>query len=183
MGKTHGQTKTRLYRIWSGMKGRCNNKKNPAYRYYGAKGIKVCDEWQNDFLAFKEWADLNGYNDKLTIDRIDSDGDYCPSNCRWLTAQENSARTKFVKNNEEMKQKTSEGYLRWLREYANASGEVKRIKQINDIISALPTLGTGQLTLVMDYILWLQAQTESNKRKRAADRTIEAVTKNNLKEW
>lgn len=59
------------------------------YEYYGGRGIKVCDEWINDFEAFKQWAIKNGYADKLTIDRIDVSGDYCPENCRWISFQEN----------------------------------------------------------------------------------------------
>lgn len=91
---THGNShdnRTRLYTIWCGMRQRCNNKNREAYSLYGGKGVKVCDEW-NDFLAFKKWAMSNGYADNLSIDRIDNNGDYEPSNCRWITASENVAR-------------------------------------------------------------------------------------------
>jgi len=88
-GDSCGGKKSRLYGIWDSMKLRCFNPKQQGYKYYGGKGIKVCDEWKNSYLTFKAWALANGYQDNLTIDRIDSDGNYCPENCRWLTLAEN----------------------------------------------------------------------------------------------
>ena len=79
----HMQSGTRLYGIWQGMKGRCYNEHNSRYVNYGGRGIKVCDEWKDNFTAFYQWAIENGYSEKLTIDRINVDGDYEPSNCRW----------------------------------------------------------------------------------------------------
>lgn len=80
---------TRLYRIWENMKSRCSNKNVPNYSIYGAKGIKVCDEW-NKFINFKTWAMNNGYNDDLTLERIDLNKGYDPSNCKWATYYEQS---------------------------------------------------------------------------------------------
>lgn len=82
---THGLSKTRLYRIWKGMKNRCYNPKQSSYDRYGGRDIIICKEWQEDFLNFKKWADENGYDDTLTLDRINIDGNYEPSNCRWST--------------------------------------------------------------------------------------------------
>lgn len=87
---THGYSKTRLYKILSNMKARCYNKNTSSYRDYGDKGIEVCDEWRNSFESFRDWAYENGYNDTLTIDRIDSNGNYEPNNCRWITKSENT---------------------------------------------------------------------------------------------
>lgn len=89
--RTHGARYTRLYNIWSNMKERCNSPTNTSYYRYGGKGIKVCDDWQ-EFIPFQEWALVNGYQDNLTIDRINNDGDYEPSNCRWIFREENSSR-------------------------------------------------------------------------------------------
>lgn len=83
---THHQTNTRLYSIWSGIKRRCYNQHDKSYqKWYGSKGIMMCDEWKNNFISFRDWSISNGYAEGLTIDRINSDGNYEPSNCRWVT--------------------------------------------------------------------------------------------------
>lgn len=84
---THGEWTTKLWGHWSAMRRRCNTASTGNFAIYGGRGIKVCDEWK-DYLAFREWALANGYDDSLSLDRVDVNGDYCPENCRWVTAKE-----------------------------------------------------------------------------------------------
>jgi hypothetical protein len=89
----HGKKPALLYYIWKAIKARCFNKKVNNFRNYGGKGIIVCSEWKDDFLKFRTWALRNGYQENLTIDRINNDGNYEPSNCRWITKSENSKKS------------------------------------------------------------------------------------------
>jgi len=89
---------TRPYRIWTGMKSRCFNTNHEKYNDYGGRGVTVCQEWKNSFADFYSWATENGYKDDLAIDRIDNDGSYEPSNCRWVSWRENNSNRR--NNNE-----------------------------------------------------------------------------------
>lgn len=82
------EMKNRLYSIYQGMTKRCYYPDNQNYKYYGGKGIVICNEWKSDFSAFKKWSLENGYQDNLTIDRINTNGNYEPSNCRWVSMKE-----------------------------------------------------------------------------------------------
>jgi hypothetical protein len=95
----HNAYKSRLYTIWADMKQRCNNPKQKAYVYYGAKGITICDSWNQDFQTFQQWALLNGYSNNLTIDRINTYKGYCPTNCRWATKTTQSRNKQKQCNN------------------------------------------------------------------------------------
>lgn len=100
--KTHGKAHTRIYNIWSNMKGRCYNENSEDYKDYGGRGIRVCQEWLDDFMNFYNWAMASGYANNLTIDRIDVNGDYRPENCRWITNEEqqtNKTTTRYIEFN------------------------------------------------------------------------------------
>lgn len=116
--KLHGGKHEPLYRIWCAMKQRCLNPNNKRYASYGGRGIAICSEWLNDYSAFREWAVANGYeNDKdLSIDRIDNDGNYEPSNCRWadkITQANNKSNNIVI---------TYEGKTQTLRKWSEETG-------------------------------------------------------------
>ena len=106
---THNKTNTKIYKLWIGIKNRCNNINSPKYKSYGGRGIKVCDEWQNDFMSFYNWTLANGYDEnakygECTIERLNVNGDYEPSNCTFknLKEQANNKTTNiFVEYNGE----------------------------------------------------------------------------------
>lgn len=105
-GINHGLSRTRIYKIYNGMKCRCYKCYSTEFNNYHSKGIKVCDEWlgKNGFINFYNWAITNGYNDNLTIDRIDNNGNYEPTNCRWITIQEqqnNKSTNRLITYNQE----------------------------------------------------------------------------------
>jgi hypothetical protein len=87
--KRKGGRFPRIYRIWTGMKRRCDSISHSEYQRYGGRGIKVCDEWKNSFINFMTWALSHGYQENLTIHRIDNDGNYEPYNCQWISRIEN----------------------------------------------------------------------------------------------
>jgi hypothetical protein len=113
--RTHGMKSTRLYATWESMKRRCNNPNAKSYKHYGGRGICVCGQW-NRFEAFAQWAVENGYSDELTIERIDTDGNYEPSNCCWKTQkdQQNNRR-----NNHRI---AINGVTKTLSQWAESSG-------------------------------------------------------------
>jgi hypothetical protein len=95
--RTHGKSNTRLHRIWSAMRARCYNLNSHEYDRYGGRGIEVCEEWRSNFESFYEWAIKNGYADSLSIDRINNDGNYEPSNCRWATNKVQASNRRTIR--------------------------------------------------------------------------------------
>lgn len=101
---THGDRKSRLYNTWCNIKSRCYNPENQNFDRYGGRGISMFEPWRDDYSEFKDWATKNGYDDSLTIDRIDVDGSYCPTNCRWVdmvTQANNRSNTIYIEYNGE----------------------------------------------------------------------------------
>lgn len=94
--RIHGGRHTRLYSIWTNMKTRCSNPNSPNYQTYGAKGIKVCSEWDRSFVKFEKWALQNGYEENLSLDRIDNSKGYNPLNCRWANDKTQSRNRKYA---------------------------------------------------------------------------------------
>ena len=92
----HGYSRTKLYQVYQSLKSRCTDINKINYKDYGGRGIKICDEWKNDFLIFRTWALENGYKEGLSIDRIDNDGNYEPINCRWVTKEIQTRNTRLI---------------------------------------------------------------------------------------
>lgn len=113
-GTKHGGTGTRLYREWSLMRRRCHNQNSHEYKYYGARGISICKEW-DDFNKFRTWANNSGYSDTLTLDRIDFNGGYSPNNCRWATIveQQNNKTSNIFYDHNGRRQTIAQ----WAKEY------------------------------------------------------------------
>ena len=94
-GQYRDKTRRRIYNCWLNCIAKCDNKKHNSYKNYGERGIDVCKEWRESFESFRQWSLSNGYQNNLTIDRIDVNGNYCPENCRWvdMKTQQNNKRT------------------------------------------------------------------------------------------
>lgn len=132
---THLKSKHPLYRKWSGMITRTTNKKEDRYKNYGGRGISVCDEWKNNFIAFYDWAMENGYKKGLSIDRINNDGNYEPSNCQWLTMKENSIKdrtSEYVK-----KYKSKEICEIYIKEHVTLRFLAKKYGTYKSVISTI----------------------------------------------
>lgn len=100
---THGGYKDRLHGVWTSMLTRCRNPNSESYHNYGGRGITVCKEWETSYQAFKDWAYSNGYDEnaeygKCTLDRIDVNGNYCPENCRFISAHEQCKNMRVNRN-------------------------------------------------------------------------------------
>lgn len=145
LNKSHGKRNSHLYTIYSAMKARCNNPNNKAYENYGGRGIKVCKEWDEDFERFYDWAKQNGYNKKLTLDRINVNEGYYPQNCRWITMKEQQSNRRdniFIEHNgvkktvnelaEEKGVSYNYIYARYFRDYEQERKRAKELEKANE---------------------------------------------------
>lgn len=142
----HGVEKKRLYNIWRLMRQRCNNPAATGYKDYGGKGIQIAAEW-DDFACFSEWALSNGYSDELTIDRVNVDGDYCESNCEWVTRSENiSRRNRSEKNKGTKKSRYTEREVNKMVEMRRSGMTLKSIADCySTSVSHVSRLVNGKL--------------------------------------
>lgn len=141
-----GENRSRIYKIWSKMKARCEHENDPAYKDYGGRGIKLCDGW-HDFLTFKDWSYNHGYTDDLTIDRIDVNGNYEPDNCRWVgwDIQHNNTRNTIKVTLGDITHSLSE----WCRELNLRYSTVQsRIHRGIDVYEAMFTPVTSKVPII-----------------------------------
>lgn len=133
----------RLRNIWHCMKRRCSDPNHVGARWYYEKGIRVCEEWEKSYTAFREWALENGYQETLTLDRIDSDKGYCPENCQWISKAENSKKAAHGINRENPQNKIHEGIPHYFvyQIPEKKFGEFNRDCGLNGIESALKRYG------------------------------------------
>ena len=131
-----GHKGTRLYSIWQNMKARCKGSTSHNKKYYTDKGITVCDEWVNDFPAFKAWALQNGYDDTLSIDRKDNNSGYSESNCRWVTQSTQVENTRILKStNTSGYRGVSKNGSKW-RARIQVEGKEKSLGTFDNILDA-----------------------------------------------
>lgn len=144
----HGLSNTRLHKIWHSMYCRCYYKSTNQYKNYGGRGIKVCEEWKHmqGFINFYNWAISNGYKETLTLDRINNNKGYCPSNCRWITPKEQSNNRR---NNV----------------YYTFNGETKTSKQWCELYNISPTTLSDRLKRGWTLEQALTISTKGNHRK------------------
>lgn len=122
---THGGSKERLYQEWLSMRRRCYDKNTIGWDIYGGRGIIVCEEWSNDYDAFRKWSYENGYDDTLTLDRINYDGNYCPDNCRWITKHDQCRNTRY--NRFETMNGETKTVIDWCEHFGLSEAETKRV--------------------------------------------------------
>ena len=147
----HGESRERLYHRWLGMKQRCYDPNVREYKHYGERGIKVCDEWLHDYKAFKAWAYANGYDDSLpgtecSLDRIDNNGNYEPSNCRWVdmkTQRNNSRQNRYITINGETKTVSQWADIYGLKE-STVFTRIHRSYPLDEVFGPLRKKGNGK---------------------------------------
>lgn len=137
---------TKLYHVWTAMKSRCYRKKDVGYCNYGARGITVCDEWKHNFMAFQDWAMANGFQEGLTLDRKDVNGNYCPENCRWATRKEQMCNRRNTIYVEYDGQTVPLSYLCEQHgvTLANAREKLKKGYSLDKILDSRPAVSWGE---------------------------------------
>lgn len=135
----HGYHGTKLYKLWAGIVKRCETKSSSNYKDYGGRGITVCEEWRNNPKSFIEWAENNGYEQGLEIDRIDNDMGYSPDNCRFVTHAENSAvgKRRLREDNKSGERNIIKTKSETYEAYYQANGKQKFIKTFKTIEEAI----------------------------------------------
>ncbi len=126
----HGGRYKKLYRTWINMRQRCLNSNSKKYENYGAKGITICTEW-NDYIIFEKWANENGFENHLTIDRIDVKGNYTPQNCQWISNKENAGKDKYLNIGKKLKLSVSEETFKSIEFRRNLEKIGKILKELN----------------------------------------------------
>ena len=132
----HNMSNTRLYRIYAGIKRRCYNEHDCAFPRYGGRGMTMCDEWKNDFMAFYKWAIANGYRETLTIDRIDNSQGYSPENCRWVDdyVQSNNRRNCIMFTHNGKTQTVKQWCVELGLNYGSVHSRIRRGWSVDDAI-------------------------------------------------
>lgn len=147
---THGGRRSRLYQTYHSMLNRCYNPNIHNFKHYGGRGIIVCDEWRHSFVAFRDWALSNGYSDDLSIDRIDVNGIYEPSNCRWATYKQQARNT--TRN-------------RWVE----LNGQTKTLSEWAEIYNISPSAIQGRLYIGWDIEKAITTPLRRNNERRATE--------------
>ena len=188
----HGGCGTRLYRIWFDMRQRCNWDKSINWHLYGGRGIKVCEEWEKDFAAFRDWALSHGYKEELQLDRIDNDGNYGPDNCRWATRieQGNNRRTcVYVTINGETKT-----VVEWCKANGISAGTAfSRIKRGWSAEDAVTKESRGRCVLSKEDVMYIKThyiagskeygQSSLAKKFGVSESTIQSIIANRNWGW
>ena len=140
-GCAHTDRVTKLYSVWVGMKQRCRNINDQDYKYYGARGIRICEEWLKSFVPFKKWALTHGYKDNLQIDRRNNDKGYGSSNCRWVMHKINMQNSRNAKLTMKKVNQIRNLYL--------------SIKITQTLLGKIFSMSTGQINKIVNNKSWV----------------------------
>lgn len=172
----HGGSKTKLFQVWNMMLTRCNPSHADKYIYYAGRGIRVCEEWK-DFSVFREWSLSNGYSQGLSIDRIDTNGDYEPNNCRWATPSQQSRNTR--KNRMITFSGETKCVADWAKEigvpYNRVLWRLNSGKSVDDILSQKKNVAPIHIRCVETGEIFDSAESAARKYKRSGCSILRAA--------